>query len=84
MIKRDNSGLQIKGSLVDIEADLTLIIKKVREDILIPVLGEENSEKEINRIIELSKKSEDEVREEAKAKAHEIFEDIFNGVFGKK
>lgn len=84
MIKFDKGNLQIRGSLVEIEAETVLILNKVRKDILIPVMGSEKAEEVMNRIIELSKKSNEEIREEAKTSAHEIFEDIFKGIFGEK
>lgn len=83
MIKCENDGLKIQGTLPEIEADLTLIINKVRSDILAPLVGEEEAEKRIQRIIELSKKTDEEIKEQAMSEMHKVFDNIFKGMFGR-
>ena len=83
MIKCENDGLKIQGTLPEIETDLTLIINKVRSDILVPLVGEEEAEKRIQRIIELSKKTDEEIKEQAMSEMHKVFDNIFKGMFGR-
>ena len=83
MIKCENDGLKIQGTLPEIEADLTLIINKVRSDILVPLVGEEEAEKRIQRIIELSKKTDEEIKEQAMSEMHKVFDNIFKGMLSR-
>ena len=84
MIKCDTNGFHAEGTLEEIEGDLVTILHVVKEKILIPQLGPEQADTEMNMILELSKKPEEEVKAQAKSIMHNIFEDMFKDMFGGK
>lgn len=84
MIKSCNGEIVLAGSEAEIRADLCVAIKTVREDFLQARrgYGAEEAEEIMNRIIEHSRKSDEEITRECAERTKEIVLEIIADFFG--
>lgn len=76
MINAKKGIVKIDGTECEIKADVTLILKTVKK-VLKDKHGTEKAKKDMEEIVNVSKLSEEEIKEELKW-------EIFKALFGKK
>lgn len=81
MIYCERGKFQIAGSGAEICADLEMIIREVR-NALSQSIGTEGAEKVIAKIIEESRKSDDEIEIEIRDMAKKVADKLLRDIFG--
>lgn len=84
MILADKGVVKFKGAGVELEAELVTVLHAFRE-MMAKECSEKESEEIFNRIVEFSRKSEEQVEKEReqlrlKAQAEELLEDILKKI----